>query len=177
MGVVEMAFAGEIFPIGVESSGTLGLIFCATGLGTGLAPLLVRRITGDDIMAMHWAILFTYIAMFVGYLVIGLAATLGILLLGTVVRTSGSGTNWVFSSSLLQMMVPGKYLGRVFAFDIAMMTLASSISTLAVGWAKDYLDLTPHQIALVLGTIPFITTIGWMVYVSRRSRRSHALST
>ncbi len=163
--VVEVAFAKEVFPIGADGSGALGLIYLVAGLGTGLGPLLARRITGDKHMAMQWAILFTYIAMAAGYILQGWAFSLTILLMATFIRTIGTGVNWVYSSSLLQMIVPGNYLGRVFAFDLAMMTLTSSISTLWVGWAKDNLGLGPHQLALSLAVIPVIMAIGWTVYL------------
>jgi Na+/melibiose symporter-like transporter len=172
--VVEVTFAKEVFPIGDDGSGTLGLIYLTIGLGTGLGPLVARRITGDNPLAMQWAILFTYIAMVIGYTMQGWAFTLAILLVATFIRTVGTGINWVYSSSLLQMIVPGNYLGRVFAFDLAMMTLASSTSTLWVGWAKDNLGLSSHQLALSLGSVPAVMTVGWMIYLTWRLRRRRA---
>ncbi|MDM8528972.1 MFS transporter [Anaerolineales bacterium HSG24] len=168
MNVVELTFAEEIFPIGSDSSGAFGLILLVAGLGTGIGPIVARRITGDNLITMHWAILFTYIVSLIGFLLIGWSPILTVMLLGTFARTIGSGTNWVFSSSMLQIMVPSNYLGRVFAFDIAMVTLAAAISTLWVGWAKDNLGLSPHQISLALGIIPFIGMIGWTVYMMLR---------
>ena len=177
MAVVEVTFSKEIFPIGDDGSGTLGLIFFVAGLGTGLGPLVARRITGDNIIAMHWTILFTYVASFIGYMITGWAPILLVLLIGTFIRTVGGGTIWVYSSSLLQMIVPSKYLGRVFAFDIAIMTLASSISTLWVGWARDSLGFSPYQISLVQGIIPFVAMIGWFIYMNLRFKRQPAPST
>jgi hypothetical protein len=177
MAVLEVTFAEKVFPIGADGSGTLGMIYFVGGLGTGLAPLIARRITGDNLITMHWAILFTYVAAFVGYLMIGWAYALPILLIGSFIRSAGGGTNWVYSSSLLQMMVPNRFLGRVFAFDIAMMTLTSSISTVWVGWAHDSLGWTPHQIALALSIISFISAIGWMIYLSLRLKRPLVLPT
>lgn len=177
MSVVEVTFSKEIFPIGADGSGTLGLIFFAAGIGTGLGPLVARRITGDNLSAMHWAVLFTYMASFMGYMITGWAPTLLVLLVGTFIRTVGGGTIWVYSSSLLQMIVPDKYLGRVFAFDIAMMTLASSLSTLWVGWARDNLALSPYQISLIQGIIPLVAMIGWLIYMNLRFKRQPLPST
>jgi MFS family permease len=164
--VVEVAFAKEVFPMGADGSGALGLIYLTIGLGTGLGPLVARRLTGDNPLAMQWAILFTYIAMIIGYVTIGWAYVLPILLIGTFIRTVGTGINWVYSSSLLQILVPGNFLGRVFAFDLAMMTLASSTSTLWVGWAKDNLGLAPPELALSLGVVPVIMAVAWMIYMN-----------
>lgn len=126
---------------------------------------------------MHWTILFTFMASFVGYLIMGWSPTLLVFLIATFIRTVGGGTVWVYSSSLLQMIIPSKYLGRVFAFDIAMMTLASSLSTLWVGWARESLAFSPYQISLIQGIIPFVAMIGWFIYMNLRFKRQPVPST
>jgi hypothetical protein len=174
--VVEVTFAKEVFPIGNDGSATLGLIYLCIGIGTGLGPLVARRLTGDNPLAMQWAILFTYGIMAVGYFTQGWAVTLTILLLATFIRTVGTGINWVYSSSLLQMLVPGHYLGRVFAFDIAMMTLASSTSTVWVGWAKDALGWGPERLAMSLGVVPVVMAAGWLLFMARQVKQPAAYS-
>jgi MFS family permease len=58
-------------------------------------------------------------------------------LLGTLIRTVGTGAVWVFSAALLHLLVPDRYRGRVFAFEFAMLTLTQSISILAAGLLQD----------------------------------------
>jgi MFS family permease len=145
-------------------------------VGTGLGPLVTRRITGDNPMMMLWAILFTYTFMVVGYFTIGWAYFLPILLLGTFIRTIGTGVNWVYSSSLLQMIVPGNFLGRVFAFDLAMMTLASSTSTLWIGWAKDNLELGARELAMSLGVVPLVMAVLWLIYITWQLKKRQQAS-
>lgn len=174
--VVEVAFAKEVFPIGDEGAGTLGLIYLVIGVGTGLGPVVARRITGDNPAPMQWAILLSYVAMLIGYTMQGWAFTLVIFLVATFIRTIGTGINWVYSSSLLQIVVPGHYLGRVFAFDLAMMTLASATSTLWVGWAKDNLGLSPQQLALSLASVPAVMIFGWILYLAWFYKQEQAWS-
>jgi MFS family permease len=174
--VVEVAFAKEVFPIGNEGAGTLGLIYLIIGLGTGLGPVVARRITGDNPPTMQWAILLSYVAMLIGYTMQGWAFTLVIFLVATFIRTIGTGISWVYSSSLLQIVVPGHYLGRVFAFDLAMMTLASATSTLWIGWAKDTLGLSPQQLALSLASVPAVMLIGWAIYLAWFHRQEQVWS-
>ena len=169
--IVQVTFAEETFRIGDDASATLGLIYLAVGLGTGLGPLVARRITGDMPPPMYWAILVAYLAMVSGYLLLGISSTLPLVLVGTFVRTIGTGINWVYASSLLQMLVPRRYLGRVFAFDMAMMTLASSASTLWAGWAADSLGWNPHQIALALGGVSAVMTVGWCLFLVTQVHR------
>ncbi len=169
--IVQVSYAQIYHPAGSSASATLGLIYLAVGIGTGLGPLLARRITGDSPGPMYWAILVGYLMMAVGYVVLGAATTLTIILLATFARTLGTGINWVYSTSLLQMKVPSHYLGRVFAFDMAMMTLASATSTLGAGWAKDSLGWTPSQLALALGTITLLTMTGWAMFIALHLRK------
>jgi len=125
---------------------------------------------------MQWALLFAYLLSFVGFMIIGWAASLPLLLIGTFLRTIESGVNWVFSSVILQMAVPGKFLGRVFAFDFAMMTLAASLSTLWVGWTQDSLGLAPSQIVYLLSVVPLVMAAGWLVYLTFYLKRQQVLS-
>ncbi len=175
MEIVQVTLAETVYPMGDDASGTLGLIYLAVGLGTGLGPMLARRITGDKPSTMYWAILAAYLAMVAGYVTVGFSHTLAMVLLGTFFRTLGTGINWVYASSLLQMQVPKGYLGRVFAFDIAMMTLASSTSTLWAGWAKDNLGWGPSQISLALGLVAACMMLAWSRFVVLQIKRSRAV--
>ena len=176
MAVVEVNFAENLFPIGDDGSATLGLILFSVGLGTGLAPLVAQRVTGDNQRAMKRAIWVTYLAMVIGYFMMSRAYTLPLLLLASFVRTTGSGTNWVYSSALLQLTVPDKYLGRVFSIDFAIFTLAASISTILAGWAQDSWGLDPFQVSLMLGIAPLIMTLLWPIYLSFDARQQEVLS-
>lgn len=175
MAVVEVTFAKEIFPLGLDGSGTLGLIYVVQGVSTGLGPLLARRLTGGNLKAIYWAILFSYFCLIVGFSLAGFSTTLLLLLIASFIRTFGSGISWVYSSTLLQVSVPNKFLGRVFAFDLAMMTLASSISTLWVGWAKDGLGMSPQQTALMLAGVPVVMAVGWAVFLALHLKQQRAL--
>jgi MFS family permease len=174
--IVEVTFAKEVFPLGVDGSATLGLLYFTIGLSTGLGPLVARRLTGDNPRPMFWAILFCYLGMLMGYTMIGWAASLPFLLLATAIRTLGTGIGWVYSSVLLQLTVPDRFLGRVFAFDLAMMTLAASASTLWTGWVKDSWGLSPQQIALMLATVPVVMGLSYAVFLVFHSRRQQLLA-
>jgi hypothetical protein len=164
--IVQVIFAEEYFPLGNDGSATLGIMYFTVGIGTGLGPILARRFTGDHPPAMHWAILAAYATMIIGYLLFGWGPTLAIVLVGIIFRSVGTGVNWVYSSSLLQMFVPNHLLGRVFAFDVAMVMLAQSLSTFWAGWAKDYLGLGPHDISLAMAGVSLVMAAGWAIYMA-----------
>ncbi|MCB0190730.1 MAG: MFS transporter [Anaerolineae bacterium] len=169
--IVQVSFAEEFFPLAGNSSATLGLIYFVVGLGTGLGPIVAQHFSKDRLWPMYYAILIAYGVMFLGCLLLGWAPTLTIVLMGTFIRTVGTGINWVYSSSLIQMSVPDNFLGRIFAFDLAMTTLAASASTFWGGWAKDTLAYTAHQISLSMAGVCFIAGVIWMLYLITYARK------
>jgi uncharacterized membrane protein YbaN (DUF454 family) len=110
---------------------------------------------------MLWGITIGFFLMGSGIVGLGLAASLPFFLLATFVRTVGTGTLWVFSAALLQMMVPDQYRGRVFAFEFAVLTLTQSISILSVGVAQDS-SLPLPQIAIWIGGMGVIVGAIWL---------------
>ncbi len=174
--VVQVIFANDYFPLGDDGSGTLGLMYFTVGVGTGLGPIVARWFSGDNPPTMYWAILFSFMVTIVGYLLFGVGSTLIIILVGIIMRSIGTGINWVYSSSLLQMSVPNHLLGRVFAFDLAMVTLSQTLSTLWAGWATDTAGLNPHQISMIMAVISLLMTIGWAIFMFAHLRKRHPIT-
>jgi MFS family permease len=94
---------------------------------------------------------------------LGFAPTLPSFLVGTLVRTVGTGTLWVFSAVILQMIVPDEFRGRVFAFEFAVLTLTQSISTLAAGTMQDVLGWHVRRAATTMGWLGIGVTGIWVV--------------
>jgi len=162
--IVQVKFAESIFPIGADSAGTLGLIYTAIGIGTGLAPLIARRYSGEASGPMRRTITAAFVLSVAGFLGVAWSPSLPFLLAATIVRSSGSGIAWVYSSALLQMSVPGGYRGRVFAFDLAVFTLASATSTFLGGWAFDGPGLSARQVAFACGVVATGVLGLWLLY-------------
>ncbi|MCB8952896.1 MAG: MFS transporter [Ardenticatenales bacterium] len=152
--VLEVNFAEKIFPLGGHNStATLGIIYTISGLGTGLGPLLLRRVFGDEPARARWAITSGFVLLTTGLFVLSMAPTLPVFALGTLIRTIGSGTIWVFSAALLQMLVPDRVRGRVFAFEFAFLTLTQSISIFWAGYGQDTLHLGVRQVTALMGWV------------------------
>ena len=60
----------------------------------------------------------------------------------------GGSINWTYSDVLLQMTAPNNLLGRVFALDFGIFTLAFSASVWFTGAAMDRFALDPHAVAV-----------------------------
>jgi MFS family permease len=163
--VMEIPIAQDIFPIMGRGSLTLGLLYCATGLGTGVGPLIVRRWVGRDVGGQLWAILGGLLALSVGILGLGFAPSIGWVLAAGFLRALGSGTVWVFSAAMLQSVVDDDYRGRVFSFEFAILTLAQSISTLWAGIGLDQFGLGVQGVLRWTSLFALLISVVWLLFL------------
>lgn len=179
--VLEIKYANEIFALSDRvipfvkdgATATLGMIYVISGLGTGLGPLFMRHRLGDRPPRLLAGIAIGFVLTGIGIFSLGLAPTLFLFLVATLVRTVGTGTIWVFSAALLQTMTPDVFRGRVFAFEFAALTLTQSISVLAAGYGLDKLGWTVQQVTLAFGVLGLVMALLWMgfLFTSRASVR------
>jgi len=54
--VIQIAIAQQVFSVGEGGGISLGLMFGITGVGSGLGPIVARRLTGDDPQSLKEAI-------------------------------------------------------------------------------------------------------------------------
>lgn len=169
--VLEVTYANEVFGpqlpdwLGIEDAGTavLGLIYVTAGVGTGLGPLFLRRWFGDAPRRLFSGISAGFLLMIIGIWALAQAPTLSLFLGATALRTLGTGTLWVFSAALLQMLVPDRYRGRVFAFEFAALTLTQSISIYLAGALQDR-GWTVQQVTMVLAGLGVVTAALWLTF-------------
>jgi MFS family permease len=164
--VMEIPLAQDIFPINGNGSLTLGLIYFASGLGTGLGPLVVRRWVSREHHSQLVAILGGLLALCIGILGLGFATSFGWVLAASFLRALGSGTVWVFSAAMLQSIVDNDYRGRVFSFEFAVLTLAQSISTMWAGVGLDQLALSVQEVLRWTALISLATGLAWMWFLA-----------
>lgn len=169
--VLEINFAEEIFSVNDNASLTLGIIYFCSGIGTGFGPLILRRWMGDSFVRMRWAITLGFGLLALGLWGISLANTFPFFLGSTLVRTVGSGSVWVFSAALLQMIVPDRVRGRVFAFEFALLTLTQSISIFWAGYAQDTLSLNVQQVATSCAVAAMFVGSLWLIFHLRNLNR------
>ena len=165
--VVEVPLAERVFPFMGNGALTLGILYACTGIGTGIGPLLMRRWLGDSKPAQMRAIQIGFGALALGILGLALAPSLPWVLAATVVRAVGSGGVWVFSTVLLQQLLPDHVRGRVFAFEFAALTFTQAIGTLWAGYATDQLGVSLQQVCLMAGIAGIATWALWLIFQTR----------
>jgi len=160
-------FGKQIFPIGRDGSTSIGLLYAARGIGALIGPMIARAITGVSVRTMRQAIAVAFVVSTVFYLFFAWSPSLWVAAIFAIGAHAGGSIQWVFSTVLLQMTVPDKFLGRVFALELALLTLTMSASTYITGWAIDHGGLSPRQMAAILGFAFLIPGILWFI-IQRR---------
>jgi predicted MFS family arabinose efflux permease len=150
-------------------------MFTAFGMGAVLGPLISNRLGNSEVLWLRRAILGGFVCMPLAWLIVGTAPALPIALAGCVLRGIGGSINWTYSDVLLQMTVPNHLLGRVFAFDIAIFTLAVSVSLWLTGYVTDAFHLNPRTIVLLLAAGSLAPLGVWGAALRWQSRRDQTL--
>lgn len=156
-------FGRQVFPIGRDGSASIGLLFAMRGLGALIGPIIASRITAGSAPTMRRAITAAFVVSSVFYLLFAQSPVFVLALLCVVGAHSGGSVQWVYSTTLLQMSVEDKFLGRVFALDMALLTLAMSVSTYVTSWGLDHAGLSPRTMAMLLGLAFLIPGAVWFL--------------
>lgn len=163
-------FAEQYFPYGREGATSLGIMFGAAGLGAVLGPLIANRLTRRDPDTLRRAIQYGYLLIPVGWGLIGWSPNLWVASLGVLVRLMGTSINWTYSNVLIQTGVEDRFLGRVFALDLGMFTLASSTAIFFTGYLLDTMQMTARDLGWLFSLGSLLPVFLWGVSQLRYSR-------
>ncbi|HET8675839.1 MAG TPA: MFS transporter [Blastocatellia bacterium] len=156
-------FGKQIFPIGRDGSTSIGLLYAARGIGALIGPVVASSLAGRLPRRMRRVIGIAFFITAAFYLLFAQAPTLMFAALFAVGAHAGGSIQWVYSTALLQMSVPDRFLGRVFALELAMVTLTMSLSTYFTGWGIDHGGFSPRQMATILGLAFLVPGILWLL--------------
>ena len=159
-------FGQRVFPVGSTSAGGIGVLYGARGIGAALGPIMLRWILGQKPAALRRTIGPAYFMIGIFYAALAAAPVLPLAALCVLFAHFGGSILWVFSTVLLQMEVPDQFRGRVFAAELALVTLTSSISSYWTGHALDG-GSSPRLVSFVLGLLFFAPGTLWLLILSR----------
>jgi hypothetical protein len=146
------------------------VLYGARGIGAGLAPLTLRFILGQSPAMMRRVIGPAYFVVGGFYVALASAGTLPAAAACVLLAHFGGSILWVFSTVLLQMEVPDTYRGRVFAAELALVTVTSSIASYVTGVALDNLGWSPRALSMIIGTAFAIPGLLWIAFNHRINR-------
>ncbi|HUK90163.1 MAG TPA: MFS transporter [Blastocatellia bacterium] len=168
-------FGKKVFPIGRDGGTSIGLFYAARGLGAAIGPVLSRPLSGESAKGMKKGITAAFFVSALFYLLFARSTGFVAALLFVIGAHAGGSIQWTYSTTLLQITVPDKYRGRVFALDMALLTLAMSLSTYLTGWGMDHLGLSERTLAAIMGGVFVIPGFGWVLYMIKTGRKDRRL--
>jgi len=159
-------FGEKVFMLGASAAAGMSVLYFARGIGTAIGPLFVRRFYGETRRQMQRAIGLSFAVAGIFYVSFGSSTILALALLWLAVAHMAGSTLWVFSTVLLQATVDDEFRGRVFAAELALMTLAMAASNYFTGEALDRLGYSPRTVTIAIGI--FFTLPGLLWFLTRR---------
>jgi len=156
-------FGEKIFPVGKSAATGIGVLFAARGIGTAVGPIVARRIAGEGKRRMQSTIGIAFLIGGAFYMAFGWATSFVVALLVLGLAHTGGSILWVFSTVLLQRGVEDNFRGRVFAAELALLTLTMAISNYATGELLDRFGLSARTVAIGIGALFVLPGVAWFV--------------
>lgn len=156
-------FGEKIFPVGKNAATGIGVLFAARGIGTAVGPIVARRVAGENRQRMQVAIGISFLIGGVFYALFGSTTSFLFALLVLGIAHTGGSILWVFSTVLLQRDVEDSFRGRVFAAELALLTLTMAASNYLTGELLDRWRLSPRWVTVGIGAFFVIPGILWFI--------------
>ena len=154
-------FGEKIFPVGRSAATGIGVLYAARGIGTAIGPFAARRFGGESRMQMQKAIGISFLLSSVFYVAFGSATNFVFALAVLVIAHMGGSTIWIFSTVLLQHTVEDNFRGRVFAAELAMLTLTMAASNYVTGELLDRFQFSPRAVTIGIGLFFLLPALAW----------------
>jgi MFS family permease len=160
-------FGERVFPVGAGSAAGIGVLYGARGVGAGLGPIALRWILGQSPQRLRQTIGPAFFVVGIFYIALAGAPSLAIAALCVLCAHFGGSILWVFSTVLLQLEVPDRFRGRVFAAELALVTLVASVSGYWTAYELDRVGRSPRTLSFALGAMFCVPGLLWLFLLSR----------
>jgi MFS family permease len=156
-------FGERIFPVAGKTATGIGVLFTARGIGTAIGPLMARRWSGETRQQMQNSIGIAFLIGGAFYIAFGVSRSFIAAPLFLLVAHMGGSILWVFSTVLLQQSVKDQFRGRVFAAEMALVTLTMATSNYVVGELIDRFGYSPRVVTASVGGFFLLPGLTWFV--------------
>lgn len=156
-------FGERIFPVGKDAAGGIGVLFAARGIGTAVGPIVARRISGEGDRRMQASIGISFVIAGIFYSAFGSATNFVFALVVLGIAHCGGSILWVFSTVILQRSVEDNFRGRVFAAELALLTLTMAASNYMTGELLDRFQISPRVVTVGIGILFMVPGITWFL--------------
>jgi hypothetical protein len=159
-------FGERVFPLGSSAATGIGALFAARGIGTAIGPIIARRISGEGAKRMQATIGVAFLIGGAFYIAFGSTRSFLVALVVLGLAHTGGSILWVFSTVLLQRGVEDAFRGRVFAAELALLTLTMAASNYLTGEMLDRFGFSPRWVTVGIGVLFLMPGIIW--FTTRR---------
>jgi MFS family permease len=156
-------FGEKIFPVGRNAATGIGILYAARGIGTAIGPILMRRFAGETRERMQTAIGISFLIGGTFYIAFGSSTSFALALMMLMLAHMGGSTLWVNSTVLLQRAVEDNFRGRVFAAELALLTLTMAASNYTTGELLDRFHYSPRIVTIGIGVLFLLPGVLWFV--------------
>ena len=156
-------FGERIFPVGKDAAGGIGVLFAARGIGTAVGPIVARRISGEGNRRMQASIGIAFLIGGLFYMAFGTATSFIFALVVLGIAHCGGSILWVFSTVILQRAVVDNFRGRVFAAELALLTLTMAASNYITGELLDRFQISPRIVTVGIGMLFVLPGVVWFI--------------
>src|SRR5438067_116132 len=156
-------FGEKIFPVGRSAATGIGILYAARGIGTAIGPITMRRIAGETREHMQKAIGISFLIGGAFYMAFGGATSFTLAIIVLMIAHACGSTLWVNSTVLLQRAVEDNFRGRVFAAELALLTLTMAASNYVTGELLDRFHYSPRIITIGIGLFFLIPGALWFI--------------
>jgi MFS family permease len=155
-------FGERIFPVAGKTATGIGVLFTARGIGTAIGPIMARRWSGETRKQMQNSIGIAFLIGGAFYIAFGVSRSFIGALLFLLLAHMGGSILWVFSTVLLQRAVEDRFRGRVFAAEMALVTLTMAASNYVVGELIDR-GYSPRVVTASVGGFFLLPGLTWFL--------------
>jgi len=166
-------FGERIFPVGKDAAGGIGVLFAARGIGTAVGPIVARRMAGEGDRRMQASIGIAFLIGGAFYIAFGSATSFIFALVVLGIAHCGGSILWVFSTVILQRAVVDKFRGRVFAAELALLTLTMAASNYITGELLDRFQISPRIVTVGIGILFIVPGLAWFLTQRWWDREEH----
>ncbi|REL37668.1 MFS transporter [Rhodohalobacter sp. SW132] len=142
----------------------LGILYAARGVGTGIGPVIGRRIFNKEstwIKAMGFCMVFGGLM----YTLVSISEALYLITILVMLAHAASGSNWVMSTVLLQRRAPDTFRGRVFSTEWLLFTLAQSVSVTIAALLLEFNLLTIRETIFLFSIMLSMVGVFWLMKI------------
>jgi hypothetical protein len=144
----------------------ISLLVAARGVGAFFGPIFGGAWAGERIARLRGGIMIGFLIAAAGYMSLSGAPSIGVAFACVVLGNFGLSSNWVFSTTLLQLSTEDRFRGRVFAAEIGLLTLTIAITGYAAGLAGDW-GVPVRVLAFASGVLALLPAGAWALALRR----------